>query len=121
MSTLAEIEQAIEHLPAPEQEELFVFLAQKVKKPGAAGSVEDPFAAVIGAFAGAQEATGRKAEDFRALQEWMARRAAGRAGRRWSPEELTDAARQMVEEPDPARAQVLWEEIAKGFYGGANA
>ena len=60
-------------------------------------------------------------EDFRALQEWMAKRAAGKAGRRWSPEELTDAARRMVEEPDPARAQVLWEEIAKGFYGGANA
>ena len=64
MSTLAEIEEAIEHLPAPEQEELFVFLAQKVKKPRTAESVEDPFAAVIGAFAGVQEATGRKAEDI---------------------------------------------------------
>jgi len=65
MSTLAEIEAAIEHLPAPEQEELFVFLARRVKRPVSAPSTPteaDPFAAVIGAFAGADEATGRKAE-----------------------------------------------------------
>jgi len=60
-------------------------------------------------------------EDFRALQEWMARRAEERSGRMWSPEELTAAAGQMVAEPDPVRAQALWEEIAKGFYGPASA
>lgn len=63
MSTLAEIEEAIERLPAPEKEELFVFLAQRIKRHVSASSAEgDPFAAMIGAFAGPCEATGRNAE-----------------------------------------------------------
>ena len=37
----------------------------------------------------------------------------------WTPEELTEGARQMVEEPDPAKAQVLWERTVAGFYGDA--
>ena len=65
--SLAEIEAAIERLPAPQQEELFVFLAQRVnrEKKASSSSVEsDPMAEIIGAFAGATEATGRRAEDI---------------------------------------------------------
>jgi hypothetical protein len=60
-------------------------------------------------------------EDFLALEEWMRGRTAGMAERRWSPEELSAGARQMVAEPDPIRAQALWERTAAGFYGDANA
>jgi hypothetical protein len=60
-------------------------------------------------------------EDFRTIHEWMAQRAAGLAQRRWSPEELSEGARQMLAEPDPARAQVLWERTVAGFYGDASA
>ena len=64
MSTLAEIEDAIEHLPAAEKEELLVFLSHRVIRTGAVvPEVEDPFAALIGAFAGPLEATGRNAEE----------------------------------------------------------
>jgi hypothetical protein len=65
MSTLAEIEQAVETLPPSEQEELFHFLARRVGRevPAASGS-SDPFDAVIGAFAGPQEATGRRTEEI---------------------------------------------------------
>jgi hypothetical protein len=60
-------------------------------------------------------------EDFLALQEWMKRRAADTTGRRWSPEELSKGARQMVAESDPARAQAIWERTAAGFYGDTSA
>ena len=60
-------------------------------------------------------------EDFLALHEWMAQRAAGLVQRRWSPEELSEGARQMLAEPDPARAQALWERTVAGFYGDASA
>jgi hypothetical protein len=56
-------------------------------------------------------------EDFRALQEWMAKRAEERKGRMWTPEELGAAAQRMVDEPDPVRAKVLGDQIAAGFYG----
>src|SRR5437879_4744198 len=65
MSTLAEIEAAVETLPRAQQQELLTFLAEKV---GRSGSVPadgaDAFAGVIGAFAGPREATGRKAEEI---------------------------------------------------------
>ena len=65
MSTLAEIEEAIEHLPSREQEELFAFLSRRMKKTcDEAPAAEDPFAAVIGAFEGSREATGRQAEEI---------------------------------------------------------
>jgi hypothetical protein len=64
MSTLAEIEVAVESLPRAEQERLLSFLAERIGRPAEAPVVsEDPFAAVIGAFTGPAEATGRKAED----------------------------------------------------------
>jgi len=45
--------------------------------------------------------------DFRALCEWIVRRAEGTTGHRWTPEELGAAAEQMVAEEDPARADAL--------------
>jgi hypothetical protein len=60
-------------------------------------------------------------EDFRALQEWMTRRAAAMPERRWSPEELAAGAREMVAEPDPIRAQAIWERTTAGFYGDSRA
>lgn len=63
-------------------------------------------------------------EDFRALHEWIAKRAAGAAGgaeRKWSPDELTAGAKRMVDEPDSVRAEAIREEIARGFYGAADA
>ncbi len=42
-------------------------------------------------------------------------------GRQWTGAELTQAARKFAEEPDPAKAQALWEQIAAGFYGEENA
>ena len=62
MSTLAEIENAIEHLPSQELEELYAFLSRRMKKPRESAAVEDPFAEVVGAFKGPREATGRNAE-----------------------------------------------------------
>ena len=43
------------------------------------------------------------------------------AGRLWSPEELGAAAAEMVEEKDPARAEMLKKRIVAGFYGDADA
>ena len=43
------------------------------------------------------------------------------AGRQWSPEELGAAAEAMVEEKDPARAEMLKKRIVAGFYGDADA
>ena len=60
-------------------------------------------------------------EDFRQLHEWMSKRATGEKGRRWTPEELTEGARQMVAEPDPDKAKVLKEKLMRGFYGLADA
>ena len=63
MSTLAEIEAAIEHLPSREQEELFGFLSRRMQgRREPAPATEDPFGGVIGAFEGPREATGRNAE-----------------------------------------------------------
>ncbi len=65
MSTLSEIEAAIEHLPVVQQAELLTFLTRRMARPnGTAPENEDPFAAMIGQFAGAREATGRKAEEL---------------------------------------------------------
>ena len=65
MSTLAEIEAAIEHLPSREQEELLGLLSRRVQgRHAPAPATEDPFAEVIGAFEGPREATGRNAEDI---------------------------------------------------------
>jgi hypothetical protein len=65
MSKLEEIEEAIENLPAVEQEELLAFLTRRLRNTAAVTlAKEDPFAAMIGAFAGPCEATGRKAEDL---------------------------------------------------------
>jgi hypothetical protein len=63
VSTLQEIEAAVENLPRPEQEALLNFLAERVHGPVSAGS-KDPFDAVIGAFAGPNAATGREAEEI---------------------------------------------------------
>lgn len=57
--------------------------------------------------------------ELRALRDWIVERAEVAQGRMWTPEELTEGARQMVEEPDPAKAQVLWERTMAGFYGDA--
>ena len=62
MSTLTEIEAAVEALPRPQQEELLAFLVEQMGLPKSQKASEDPFAAVIGAFAGPQESTGRNAE-----------------------------------------------------------
>jgi hypothetical protein len=67
MSTLTEIEAAIEHLPEVQQVELLAFLTQRLKKsvsPATTSPTDDPFGAMIGAFAGVREATGRKAEEL---------------------------------------------------------
>ena len=60
-------------------------------------------------------------EDFRALREWIVKRAEGTTGRQWSPEELGAAAEQMVAEKDPVRADALAKRIVAGFYGDADA
>jgi hypothetical protein len=64
MSTLAEIEAAVENLPRPQQERLFVFLAQRMGRSSAPALPDDAFTNVIGAFAGPHEATGRRAEEI---------------------------------------------------------
>jgi len=65
MSTLAEIEAAIESLPTAEQRELLAFLARRVGAENQLPSQgDDPFARLIGAYAGAREATGRNAEEL---------------------------------------------------------
>ena len=65
MSTLAEIEAAVETLPRPEQERLLSFLAERMGREVAAPvQSDDPFEEMIGAFAGPADATGRKAEEI---------------------------------------------------------
>jgi hypothetical protein len=65
MSTLSEIEAAIEDLPAAQQEELLAYLMRRIKKPAnSAAANDDPFAKMIGAFAGPHEATGRHSEEL---------------------------------------------------------
>jgi hypothetical protein len=56
-------------------------------------------------------------DDSRALQESMATRAAERVTRKWTSEELEAGAKRMLDEPDPAKADALWEEVVAGFYG----
>jgi hypothetical protein len=63
MSTLAEIEAAVEMLPRAQQRELLTFLAAKIGRPAPADG-EDAFAKMIGAFGGPCEATGRRAEEI---------------------------------------------------------
>ena len=58
-------------------------------------------------------------EEICALRDWIVGRAEVAKGRMWTPEELTEGARQMVGESDPAKAQVLWERTVAGFYGDA--
>ena len=63
MSTLAEIEAAVERLPRSEQEELLAFVAERIRRGAPReGSAPDPFADVVGAFSGERAATGRNAE-----------------------------------------------------------
>ena len=50
---------------ALQQQELLAFLSRRVVPVVAvAPDADDPFAAVIGAFAGAKDSTGRKAEEI---------------------------------------------------------
>ena len=64
MKTLAEIEAAVEALPRAQQEELFAYLAERIRSSlSHPADGEDAFARLIGAFAGPHEATGRRAED----------------------------------------------------------
>jgi hypothetical protein len=65
MSTLAEIEMAVEKLSQAQQRDLLKFLAEKLETSGPAPTQnEDAFAGIIGAFAGQRDATGRKAEEI---------------------------------------------------------
>ena len=63
MSTLQEIETAVGNLSRNQQEELLAFLLEQIGRDAPDGLV-DPFEAVIGAFAGPVDATGRKAEEI---------------------------------------------------------
>ncbi|HEV7406333.1 MAG TPA: hypothetical protein VGO11_25515 [Chthoniobacteraceae bacterium] len=56
-------------------------------------------------------------EDFRLLREWVKERAAATVARQWTSEELEAGAKRMLDEPDPAKADALWEEVVAGFYG----
>ena len=56
-------------------------------------------------------------EDFRAVHEWVNERAASTVARQWTSEELEVGAKRMLDEPDPAKADALWEEVVAGFYG----
>ena len=60
-------------------------------------------------------------EEFRALQDWMTRRAAQKPGREWTPEEVVEAAQRMIDEPDRAKSDAIKQELMKGFYGIADA
>ena len=63
MSTLAEIEAAIEPLPMDEQKTLLQFIAERVRDREAI--LNDPVQAIIGAFpSGEPNDTGRRAEDI---------------------------------------------------------
>lgn len=62
MSTLAEIEEAVDKLPSTQQEALYVFLAERLRQDHPAA---DPVADIIGAFAGGESSeTGRRAEEI---------------------------------------------------------
>ncbi len=63
MSTLAEIEAAVDQLPAVEQKALLQFIAERVQRSEALA--DDPVNAIIGAFSGGEpNDTGRRAEDI---------------------------------------------------------
>ncbi len=63
MSTLAEIESAVDKLPAAEQKALFQFIAERIHRSVALA--HDPVADIIGAFSsGEPNDTGRHAEDI---------------------------------------------------------
>jgi len=65
MSTVAEIEAAVKALPRAQQEKLFALLAERIGRSSASPpGAEDPFARLIGAYAGPHESTGRKAEEI---------------------------------------------------------
>jgi hypothetical protein len=59
--------------------------------------------------------------DFCAIQDWMTKGPQGTSARKWTSKELVEGARRMLEEPDPAKADRLWEEIVAGFYGDTRA
>ena len=62
MSTLAEIEEAVDKLPSAQQKALFAFLAQRLEQRD---STVDPVADIIGAFSsGEPNDTGRRAEEI---------------------------------------------------------
>jgi len=63
MSTLQEIEAAVENLARDQQEELLAFLAKRVGR-SLPFEPQDPFDEVIGAYVGPAEATGRNAEEI---------------------------------------------------------
>jgi hypothetical protein len=63
MSTLQEIEAAAEKLTPSQMDQLLAFLAERTGRSLPVGT-QDPFDAVIGAFSGPAEATGRRAEEI---------------------------------------------------------
>jgi hypothetical protein len=63
MSTLQEIEAAAEKLTPSQMDQLLAFLAERTGRSLPVGT-QDPFVAVIGAFSGPAEATGRRAEEI---------------------------------------------------------
>ena len=62
MSTLAEIEAAIENLPVDEQRTLLQFVAERVHRSDAV--TDDPVQAIIGAYRSGYTTTGEDAEDI---------------------------------------------------------
>jgi hypothetical protein len=64
MSTLAEIEAALQKLPRAQMEQLRALLEERLRQPVTKADLEDPVEKFIGAFAGPKDATGRKAEDI---------------------------------------------------------
>ena len=62
MSTLAEIQEAAEKLPPPEQEELIAFLNKRLHGSGILS--HDPVMSIIGIFEGEPGPAGRNAEDI---------------------------------------------------------
>jgi hypothetical protein len=84
MSTVAEIEAAVEALSREQQEELFTLLAERIGRPiPAPVGEQDPFASMIGAYAGPHEATGRQAEEI------LYGNGRGAPLRFWTPERFT--------------------------------
>jgi hypothetical protein len=62
MSTLAEIEAAVDKLPAAEQKALLEFIAERLHRSEALA--EDPVTALIGAYHSGTHSTGADAEDI---------------------------------------------------------